>query len=217
MKKNSKKINDSIKGEVQVENPKNFFVKNYPLIGVIIFLVSIILAIINYNNYDFFNQVLSQLGVGKSAIFFNTGLFLTGLFLIPFYKKMYSKTILSKLTSITGFFSAISLIGVGAFPLTNPIMHFLFAASFFILSATTILLYTINELKQTHIFQNKENTLRISLLVGRVVVIVVVQILISLTILTYMFVLRTPIMQKIAVFVIIVWITLVYFTKRTDY
>jgi hypothetical membrane protein len=210
MKKNSKKINDSIKGEVQVEKLKNFFVKNYPLIGVIIFLGSIILAIINYNNYDFFNQVLSQLGVGKSAIFFNTGLFLTGLFLIPFYKKMYSKTILSKLTSITGFFSAISLIGVGAFPLTNPIMHFLFAASFFILSATTILLYTINELKQTHIFQNKENTLRISLLV-------VVQILISLTILTYMFVLRTPIMQKIAVFVIIVWITLVYFTKRTDY
>jgi hypothetical membrane protein len=181
------------------ENKKNkfnliYFVKNfYPFIGVIIFLLFTALSIFIYNDYDFFGQVLSELGVGNSAIYFNTGIIITGLFLMPFYYSMQSKSVTSKIFSFTGIISAIALIGVGVFPLNYQFLHFLFAGIFFIFSAITILINVINK-----IFIDTKPFLFF-------------QILIIFTIISYGFFLKIPILQKLSVFLIIIWIIFISF------
>jgi hypothetical membrane protein len=181
------------------ENKKNkfnliYFVKNfYPFIGVIIFLLFTALSIFIYNDYDFFGQVLSELGVGNSAIYFNTGIIITGLFLMPFYYSMQSKSVTSKIFSFTGIISAIALIGVGVFSLNYQFLHFLFAGIFFIFSAITILINVINK-----IFIDTKPFLFF-------------QILIIFTIIIYGFFLKIPILQKLSVFLIIIWIIFISF------
>ena len=174
-------------------------IKFYPFIGAIIFLVFTYLAINTYNDYDFFGQTLSELGVGPSAIYFNIGIILTGLFMLPFYASMYSKSKTSKFSSATGVMSALSLIFVGIFTLDYLMLHLLVAFCFFILSALTITLYEVDRF-----------------LSGKVELLCINQILVSVIILSYIFVFNNPFMQKFSVFLIILWILMTNLENNFD-
>ncbi len=159
-----------------------------PLLGLVSFLVFTYLAINAYDNYVFLEQTLSELGVGPSAIYFNTGVILAGIFLIPFYALRFSKSTLSKIGSATGTISALALIFVGIFPLTVVIPHFVSAFLFFFLSAIAIFVFSFDDY-----FTGKKDIICIN------------EVIIALIILLHILVFRNPFMQKLAVILIIMW------------
>jgi len=152
--------------------------------GVIVFLTFVSLAILNYFNYDFFNQYLSELGIGSSAIFFNVGVMLTAiLFILFFYLKFYKNGQLKMF--ILSLISAIALFLVGVFPIDHN-LHYSVAALFFISSFFVILINSI--------ILFRENKKKIS----------IIGFILSLFVLFYMVVLEIPLFQKIAVFAIMI-------------
>jgi hypothetical membrane protein len=168
------------------------FVTNYgfnkaKLFGILSFFTFIIfvsIAIIAYSNYDFFNQNLSELGVGNNGFIFNFGIMLTSIFLfIYFYFKFYKN---NKIKFISGLISAVGLFGVGFFPLTNN-LHYFFTGLFFVILFLIILITSIN------LFKEKKFNLFI------------INILCVLILFLYMFILRIPLFQKLAVLVIIIY------------
>ena len=179
--------------QIHKNKTMDFIIKTFPFFGAAFFLIMVAVATGIYGDYDFFNQTLSELGVGNSAFYFNIGLIITGLVMIPFYWRFYSKTTMSKALSITGMISAVALAGVGIFPISNPEIHLLFASVFFVLSSVTIILYEIN-----NYLTRKVNALCIG------------QVLIAMIIFSYVFIFRTPFMQKFAIFLIMLWIILTH-------
>ena len=159
--------------------------KLFGTLAFLTFILFISIAILAYSNYDFFNQNLSELGVGNLGFIFNFGIMLTSIFLlIYFYFKFYKKN--NKIEFIFGLISTVGLFGVGFFQLTNN-LHYFFAGLFFVTSFLIILISTIN------LFKEKKFNLFI------------INTLCALILFFYMFILRIPIFQKLAVFAIIIY------------
>ena len=157
------------------------------------FFITITLAILFYDNYVFFEQYLSELGAGETAFIFNIGIMITALLMLVLYYLMYFKN--NKTNFAIGILSAVFLFGVGLFPLTIKLPHYLSAALFFLLSFLLITKSVIN------LYLQKKK-------IGFIGIISIIVILL------YMFIFKIPIMQKLSVLVIIIWLTSKIFLKK---
>lgn len=122
----------------------------FGIIGIVVFVILTFIAIFYYPNYNFALQYLSELGVGNTAIIFNSGLIIGGLLLIPLFIYQYKQnSFLFQLISFLGTASMIFFIGVGLFPLTQELLHSFFAGMFFFTMTFTILFGLIQFIVKT--------------------------------------------------------------------
>ncbi len=113
------------------------------ILGAVIFISLFLVAALSYDNYNPVSNYLSDLGVGKTAVFFNSGVIISGLIGIFF---AYGLTTLFKgkgrigsgLLALSSFF----LFLVGIFTEESP-LHFYVAAMFFFLAAVAIIMIGI--------------------------------------------------------------------------
>ncbi len=164
------------------------------LLTLILFLLTIVLSTLVYGNYNFFEQNLSELGVGSTAIIFNIGLMLSALLLIVFYYFILFKE--SKTNFLVALFSAIGFFGIGLFPLTLSFLHYVSAGIFFVLSAILIAKIVID---------NKMKTKKIDFVGIFSLVLIII----------YLALFQTPLMQKIAIIGIIIWLISKVFYSKT--
>lgn len=122
------------------------------MIPIVVFS-GIMLAMSGSPWFEWTKNALSDLGVeGISAFFFNNGLILGGIFTFVFslgLAKMLSKKTGAYILAI----SSLALIGVGLFPKTIFIIHYLSSAIFFIL-LTLALLFIGLSMKKDNFEQN---------------------------------------------------------------
>lgn len=112
------------------------------LIPIIIF-TSIFVAISAAPWFEWRNNALSDLGVsGLSAFFFNNGLIIGGFFIFIF-SICLMRLLKNKFGSYLLLGSSISLVGIGIFPETIFILHYLTSAAFFILLTIAMLIIGI--------------------------------------------------------------------------
>ena len=104
----------------------------FGLISVIIILVGDIIAFSYFPGYSIFNNMVSELGVGPGGIFFNIGIIISGIVIIPYYidlaKSFTGDEIKEKLRKFAIFSAIISCITytfLGFFPSfeTNTIIY----------------------------------------------------------------------------------------------
>jgi hypothetical protein len=120
------------------------------IISIIIISIMGILSYIYYPSYKFklFSYVVSELGVGEGALFFNLGLILSGIFLIPFFLKLnlhFSKDQSEDLRNtllVLGGISSCSYLLLGFFPL-NLILHMIMVFNIFMVGMVNGLLLVI--------------------------------------------------------------------------
>jgi hypothetical membrane protein len=115
------------------------------IVGSVVFVVSLFLAVISYPSYNPLTNFLSDLGIGaNSAIFFNLGLILTGICFIIFGYGL--GIIFRKRAGFAGsvifIIASFALIGVGLFT-EHSVLHYPFAAAFFLLSIIALILIGI--------------------------------------------------------------------------
>lgn len=110
--------------------------------GVLIVYPLILLAILYYPNFSWFDNALSDLGVsGVSAIIFNTTLLLAGALLFIFSLGLlnYIKGYTAKLGSLLLLAAAVFLAAIGLFPETYGKIHFYVSVAFFVLIVLSLL------------------------------------------------------------------------------
>jgi hypothetical membrane protein len=154
------------------------------IIAFFSFLLTFILSILLYRNYNFFNQYISELGIGETAIIFNSGLMITSIFLFILYYVLFKKQKLSLKKLPIAFVSSIGLFCVALFPLYLSHAHFISAGIFFFFSFILIIIFSFK--KRINIF-------------------------FALPILIYFFI-QNPITQKIAAITFIIWILFISFS-----
>ena len=117
--------------------------KFFALAAFIAFLVFFFLAVFSFPNYSPFENVLSDLGTGeKSALWFNAGVIIAGIFLALFFAaiaKTGLKSRLEKAGALLGILGSISLIAVGVFPASVEPLHSVASLDFFFFSAISAL------------------------------------------------------------------------------
>ncbi len=95
----------------------------FGLLSVSVIIIFDLLAILFHSEYNFFDNMVSELGVGPGGIFFNLGLILSGIIAIPFYLHL-SKTFIDenvnenirKTAIASSMISCISYTLLGFFP-----------------------------------------------------------------------------------------------------
>jgi len=129
---------------VKKSNPeKNRITKIAGICGILIPIVVLLcigLAMSHSPWFRFTKHAFSDLGVeGISAIFFNSGMILGGILALVF-----SLGLIKILKNKTGGYilslSSLALIGIGIFPETVYILHFIVSAAFFVLLAISFLI-----------------------------------------------------------------------------
>jgi hypothetical membrane protein len=131
----------------------------FGLFSVSLMSIFIILSYSNFPGYDMLNNDISILGIGPgiSAPLFNIGIFLTGLFNIPFFlylgKILQQETDKSKIPKkiiYLSFVGCISLSLIGCFPVINrkwALIHATLAGTFFIMTLLVLFLISTMMLK----------------------------------------------------------------------
>ena len=125
------------------------------IISILIMSIFGILSYINYPSHEFklFSYVVSELGVGGGAIFFNIGLILSGIFLIPFFLKLnitFSEVLSPNTRTITlllGLISSSSYLLLGFFPL-NLILHMIMVFNIFFIGLCNIIILVVTIIRQ---------------------------------------------------------------------
>ncbi len=121
--------------------------------GIISLVIMSIMGILSYKYYPsqefkLFLYVVSELGAGQGAIFFNGGLIISGVFLIPFFLKL--NTYLGKDQSqrlriillILGLISSCSYLLLGFFPI-NIIIHMFLVFNIFFIGMINIVILNV--------------------------------------------------------------------------
>ncbi|MEM1574812.1 MAG: DUF998 domain-containing protein [Nitrososphaerota archaeon] len=119
------------------------------IISIIIAYSSIIFSIIISDWFSWKNNALSDLGAREpSAIIFNTGLILSGFFLILFSLSLYNffKGLLSKIGIFLFLLTAISLSLIGIFPETAGKIHLYVSIMFFAFSPLSFIFLGISSI-----------------------------------------------------------------------
>jgi hypothetical membrane protein len=171
------------------------FLKISGFLTIITFFLITSISIMLYNNYDFFGQNFSDLGVGQTSIIFNFGIMLTAIFLTIYYYFFFLKKNNSIKLFLLGFLSTIGLFGVGFFDSQSQ-LHFIFAGLFFISTFVLIMSFLL------------KNRLKI---LGKDFKKLALFSLIFLALIIIYIIFRTPFFQKIAVYSIVLWNILLYF------
>jgi hypothetical membrane protein len=167
--------------------------------GVLFFLLTFFTSVLLYKNYSFFEQFISELGVGESAFLFNSGLIISAILLLPLSGLLFSKkSTLYKLSGIVGFVSFFALLCIGVFPMGQEPMHFYSALLFFALIALTILLVSL---------QNSIELKSLRAVFGFISFLIVVFYLINN---------QSALFQKVAVLFILLWVILQVTDKNLD-
>jgi len=111
------------------------------IISPIIFAIFLAAAVYNYPSYNPTTNFLSDLGIGPSAVFFNSGVIIAGLlgilFSLALYKKFNSK--ISRAGSILLVIGNIFLILVGIFSEQYGILHTIISTLFFLFIILSLL------------------------------------------------------------------------------
>lgn len=124
----------------------------YGILSIIIRISGDFLAFLFFpREYSFFNNMVSDLGVGPGGIFFSLGLIISGIFSIPFYVALArslecdgSKEEMRKIGLIFFYISDFAYIMVGFFPSDKTIYIVYVAHGFFaIISWLTGIIYLI--------------------------------------------------------------------------
>ncbi len=115
------------------------------ILAPVVFVLLIVIAILNYPGYNPVENYLSDLGIGKnSAVFFNLGVAIMGIFVIlmsiSFYK-IFNDNFLCKAGSVLLLLGGIFLVGVGIITSEYGFMHVLVAGLFFGGVALALLLF----------------------------------------------------------------------------
>jgi hypothetical protein len=121
--------------------------------GIISLVIMSIMGILSYRYYPshefkLFLYVVSELGAGQGAIFFNGGLIISGVFLIPFFLKLntyltegQSKR-LREVVIILGLISSSSYLLLGFFPI-NIIIHMILVINIFFIGLVNIVILNV--------------------------------------------------------------------------
>jgi hypothetical membrane protein len=105
----------------------------FGLLSVIIILIGDFIAFAYFPGYSIFNNMVSELGIGPGGIFFNIGIIVSGIIIIPYYidlGKSFTgdkiKENLRKFAIFTAIISCITYIFLGFFPTieTDPIIYY---------------------------------------------------------------------------------------------
>jgi len=108
-----------------------------------IFLISILIAMLYSPWFKWTNNALSDLGAeGVSAFFFNNGLIFSGFFALIFSVGLI-RILYMRLGGLVLSISSLALVGVGIFPITIFIPHYVASAIFFISLTIGILIIGI--------------------------------------------------------------------------
>jgi len=103
-----------------------------------------------YSPFNHFISELGEVGVSRRAWAFNIGLIASGALLLPFMIGLgiTLDTVWGKLGILAGLWSAISIILVGAFPMSNITPHIRAAVSYFRGGLVTVFFFGIAILAQ---------------------------------------------------------------------
>ena len=161
------------------------------LLGVIVFLFTFCVSVFLYEEYNFFGQFISELGVGDTALLFNLGLIISAVLLLPLSVLFWKKnTKLFKISAIVGFISFFALLCIGLFPKGQEPMHFYAALTFFALISLTILFVGV----QNSINKNPK--------------VSIISIVSFLVVILYLVNNQSALLQKVAVLFILLWVVL---------
>jgi hypothetical membrane protein len=120
-------------------------------VGAAQFLVAMIIAETLYPGYSASLNYISDLGVGPSALIFNSSVFLFGLAIIVssyYLQRVFRNSLISILVTMAGTGAA----GVGLFPETVPLLHMIFSfIAFFFGALSTIAAYKIQKPPLSHL------------------------------------------------------------------
>ena len=120
------------------------------ILGIAAFLVFTAIAVLNYTNYNFAGQFLSELGTGiASALWFNAGLVITGACLAVFFAGFWKE---SKAIAIAGILASLALAGIGVFPMNQEPAHSIAAGLFFFFAGISVLLFAKENRKDRLLF-----------------------------------------------------------------
>jgi hypothetical membrane protein len=115
------------------------------ILAPIIAFACIILAIVFYPQFSWTNDALSDLGIapGTTAIFFNSGLVISGFLVILFgtgLPALFGNRLLGKISVSFFIIGAVALFAIGAFPESAEPMHYYASVAFFVLLSISMLL-----------------------------------------------------------------------------
>jgi len=190
--------------------------KVLPFFSLLILLLSIAISISLYFKYDFFNQYLSELGVGPTSIIFNSGLIISALLLIPFFfSSLLHKSFLKQTGSILGIAAMISLAGIGIFPIPNYPHHLITAFMFFFASALAIIFFSVDYFVEAL----KRATAKVSAVKGAkrskyfFIGFGVFGLAVAAYAFCFLFLFMEPLPQKICVSAIMIWVFIKAFVE----
>ncbi|MDO8647338.1 MAG: DUF998 domain-containing protein [Candidatus Diapherotrites archaeon] len=160
------------------------------ILGIIAFLAFTAIAVLNFPNYDFAGQFLSELGIGAaSAFWFNSGLVIAGICFAVFFARFWKE---QKAIAIAGILASLALAGIGIFPMNQEPMHNIAAGLFFFLAGIAALFFSK---------QNRKDRLLFA-----------VSFLALIADIAYLGV-QSPILQKISVALFLAWVLFVSLKK----
>jgi len=127
------------------------------LIGLVVFLILYPIAIVLDGNYVFFENYLSDLGVGHGAWAFNSALVMTGIMLVVFacfgIGAVMGDLLSAKAGKIFLALSGVLLVGVGVFNEDFDPEHYVFSVSYFLTFLIALLVISAS-LYQTRVLGN---------------------------------------------------------------
>ncbi|MDI6805936.1 MAG: DUF998 domain-containing protein [Candidatus Bathyarchaeia archaeon] len=107
-------------------------------VGAVQFVLGMIISEALYPDYSTANNYISDLGVGPSALIFNSSICLLGVFIVAgayFIQKAFKSKIFSILLALTG----IGAMGVGIFTEDYPPLHGIFSLITFLFAGISII------------------------------------------------------------------------------
>jgi hypothetical protein len=106
----------------------------FGLLSVVIIIIGDIVAYMSFSGYNFFKNMISDLGIGPGGIFFNLSVIISGIIILPYYihlakyfsgEKMLNK--LRRYALVTSIISCLTFSSLGFFPAlkTNIIIYYI--------------------------------------------------------------------------------------------
>jgi hypothetical membrane protein len=108
------------------------------LVGALQFVLGMIISEALYTGYSTSNNYISDLGVGPSALIFNSSIFLLGIFIASgayFVQRAFNSKLFSILLAVTG----IGAMGVGIFTEHFGLVHTIFSLITFLFAGISII------------------------------------------------------------------------------
>jgi len=169
----------------------------YLFSAIVVLAITLASAMLLYTNYYFFGQPISALGVGPTALLFNTGFFISALLFCLYFLNSFliEKDVVCKIGFLIGAISMVFMGGIAAFPLNMLFEHIVVAFSFFLLIAITILVFSIHGFRKNKLFS----------LFGFVIIVLVL----------FYFSNGSALIQKLIVFFFVIWILILNRIKNS--